>query len=351
MVLSYYIYKYPYKLIWHLRDLIKGNNEFVFYCADPLDYEMFLPIKKYLNKVEIVAKNKKTRKYLDSLNIYYKRMPVFPRAVIMARQMPYKFPVDKIVKFGFDHGLYQFKRWTSARNYNDFNIYFVSSEEQVNLARKNGITTTFAIGYPKLDKAFNGEYNDNYLKQIKERKKIKSDKKTVLFSSTWDVAGLSQIDKWIERIQELSDKYNVLATVHTWTKKKYIEKLKSTENIIFLEEHDITQYLMIADVFIGDYNSLIGEFCALDKPIITFKVPQSERTIPEIIKMIELISVQVENFDEAKIAIEKCLENPEMKANERREANKIMFLKLDGLAGKRAADKIKEVASTIGLNI
>jgi len=351
MVLSYYIYKYPYKIIWHLKNIFIGNNEFVFYCADPLDYEMFLPIKKYLNNVTIVAKNKKTRKYLESLKVSYKKMPVFPKAVIMGRQMPYKFPVKKIIKFGFDHGLYQFKSWTSARNYNEFNVYFVSSEEQVNLARKNGITTTFPIGYPKLDKAFNGEYSLEYLNEIKNRKKINPEKKTVLFSSTWNVAGLSQIDKWINRISELSEEYNLLVTVHTWTDQKYISKLKNIGGIIYLKEHDITQYLMITDVFVGDYNSLIGEFCAFDKPVVTFNVPESEKTIPAIIEMIKKISTQIENFDEAKDAIKKCLANPKEKSAERLKANRILFLKLDGLAGKRAAEKIQSELKANGFQI
>ncbi len=86
-------------------------------------------------------------------------MPSFPNIVIMARQTPYKFPVNKIVKIGFDHGLYQFKRWTSPKNYNGFDVYFVSSSDQVRIANSMGINTVKAIGYPKLDKAFNGTVN------------------------------------------------------------------------------------------------------------------------------------------------------------------------------------------------
>lgn len=342
MVLSYYLYNYPYKLIWYLRELLFGNKEIAFYCADPLDYEMFLPIKKYLPEIQIIAKNRKTRRYLKSKNISYKRMPYFPKAVIMARQQPYKFPVNQIIKIGFDHGLYQFKKWTSARNYNDFDVYLVSSDEQVKLALQNGIKSTFAIGYPKLDKAFNGECDENYLFKISKSINIDSSKKTILFSSTWNVNGLSQVHKWIDRISELTNEYNVLASVHTWTEKKIIKKLKSIQGVIYLEEYDITPYLMISDLLVGDYNSLIGEFCALNKPIITFKVPESNRTIPEILLMLKQISIQVENFDELKDAIKKSLLNPYEKSTERMKANTILFLKLDGQAGKRAAEKILE---------
>jgi CDP-glycerol glycerophosphotransferase (TagB/SpsB family) len=340
MTPAYYLYKYPYQLGWYLTKLFGLQKELVFYCADPLDYEMFLPIKKHLPDVEIIAKNNKTRKYLKSKGIAYLRMPVFPKAVIMARHSPYKFSVNQIIKIGFDHGLYQFKKWTAPENYNMFNRYFVSSPEQVKTAKTLGITTTKAIGYPKLDNAFNGTYNERFLEKIKKKLTIDNNKKTVIFTSTWDVDGLSALDRWIERVGELTEKYNVLITVHTWTKKSKLEKLKKIPNTHFLNEYDVTPYIMLADVFIGDYNSLIGEACALDKPIITFRVPESQRTINAVREMIAKISIQIDTFNEINEAIERSINNPKEKRREREEANKIMYLALDGNAGKRAAEEI-----------
>ena len=97
---------------------------------------------------------------------------------------------------------------------------------------------------------------------------------------------------------------------------------------------------MIADIFVGDYNSLIGEFCSFDKPIITFKVPDSDRSIPEVKELIKKISIQIDEFSEIKEAINRCIQFPTEKSEERQKANKILFYKLDGLAGKRAADII-----------
>ncbi|MBU1097254.1 MAG: hypothetical protein CVV23_03275 [Ignavibacteriae bacterium HGW-Ignavibacteriae-2] len=342
MVFSYYFYKYPYILLWHIKNLIGKTDDMAFYCADPLDYEMFQPIQKHLPKMKIIAKNNKVKKYLDKKGIEFIGMPAFPKVVIMARQTPYKFPVNRIVKFGFDHGLYQFKRWTSPKNYNGFNIYFVSSEEQVNTAKKLGINTVKAIGYPKLDKAFNGEYDQIFLNSIKESRKINPDKKTIIFSSTWDVAGLSALPKWIDKLELLTDDYNILVTVHTWTSQNYITRLISMDRVIFINEYDVTPYLMIADIFVGDYSSIIGEFCAFNKPIITFKVPESDRTIPDIVKMIKRISIQIDDFEELRDAIEKCLADPMEKSTERQNANKSMFYALDGNAGIRAANSILE---------
>ena len=343
MTPAYYIYKYPYKLGWHIVKLLRKRKELVFYCADPLDYEMFIPIMKHLPKVEIVTKNKKTRNYLKQKGIKYLRMPVFPKAVIMARHTPYKFPVKNIMKIGFDHGLYQFKRWTAPENYNYFNIYFVSSPEQVKTAEALGITTTKAIGYPKLDNAFNGTYNKTYLDKIKDELNLDREKKTIIFTSTWNIDGLSALDRWIDKVGKLTEKYNVLITVHTWTEKSKITKLKAIKNAYFLDKFDVTPYLMIADVFIGDYNSLIGEACALNKPIITFRVPESKRSIKEITEMIERISIRIDEFDEIQDTIEQSINNPYELKRERENANKTMFLALDGYAGKRAADVIIKI--------
>lgn len=341
MVFSYYLYKYPYKVGWYLANLFRKNKQISFYCADPLDYDMFLPIMKFLPNVTIIAKNSKTKEYLKKKDVPYLSMPSFPILVIMARQTPYKFPVNKIVKIGFDHGLYQFKRWTSSKNYNGFDIYFVSSSDQVRIANSMGINTVKAIGYPKLDKAFNGTLNEKALLSIKNELGIDSKKETLLFTTTWDVANLSAIEKWIDQLDKLSMKYNILVTVHTWTKDKYKEKLKLNKKIIFLEEMDATIYLMIADVLIGDYSSIIGEFCAFNKPIITFKVPDSERTIPEIQELLKEISLQINDKEELENAIKLSIDNPNDKAANRDRANKILFYALDGQAGIRAAEEIK----------
>jgi hypothetical protein len=329
-----------YKPLWTLFK----TDSVAFYAEDPLDYEMFLPIKKHLDyEVINIAKNKKTRAYFEKNDIPYKRYPFFPKAVIMGRHSAYKFPVKKIKKIGFDHGLYQFKRWTSVVYYNQFDIYFVSSEEQVLNSREMGIVSTRAIGYPKLDKVFDGSIDEKELQKLKDSMGLENGKKTVIFTSTWDVAALSALTRWVDRVGELVNDYNVLLTAHPWTKEKLIKKLREVEGAFYLEESDISKYLMIADLFVGDYNSLIGEFCALDKPLITFKVPESDRTVAEVRKMIAEISHQVDTFDEIPDAISHELENANGRQAARKKANKKLFFALDGKAGERAAEHIKEL--------
>jgi len=338
-----YLFYFPYKIIWHALNLFRKPREVVFYCEDALDFAMFQPIKKHLSfPITYVAYGNKAAGFFRRQTLPFKNYPVFPAAVIMARHAAFRFPVKQILKIGFDHGLYQFKRWTSAKYYNRFNVYLVSSPRQSQQAAERGITTTCAVGYPKLDKAFDGSFTLSYLQRLAAELGLNPEKKTIIFTSTWDVGGLSALDKWINKVGQLAEKYNVLLSVHTWTDPQKIAKLKALPKTFFLDRQDITDYLLLCDYFVGDYNSLIGEFCALDKPVITFRVPHSSRAVDEVRRLIADLSVQVDNFEEIEAAIAKYEKNPQFKKAQRRRANQTFYLALDGQAGKRAAQIIEE---------
>jgi len=342
MNLQDYLLPLFYKPLWYLKKLRGQTIPLAFYCADPLDYYMFQPICDHLDMpVAYIAKNKKTRDFFSARNIPYVRFPAFPDVVIMARHAAYKFPVKAIRKIGFDHGLYQFKRWTSSKYYNLFDVYFVSSPRQTELARERGINTTRAIGYPKLDKLFNGAIDADRLNALRRDLKLDPQKKTIIFTSTWNIGGLSALDRWVDRVGELTETYNVLLTVHTWSDPAAIAKLRRVPGAVYLDAFDISPYLPLCDVFVGDYNSLIGEFCALDKPIITFRVPLSSRAVPEVHALIGRISYQIDTFDEIIPALRHCIAHPDEKSAERQKANSVFYLKLDGKAGKRAAKYIR----------
>ena len=342
MIFSYYIFKYPYKLVWHLLNIFDKNPKLVIYCADPLDYKILAPVVKYLPELEWIVKNNKTAKYLASRGILSKRMPCFPKAVVMSRHAAYKFPEKKIQKFGMRHGAYHFKKFTSVRNYNDFDVFMVTSQQEVDVAKKLGIVSAVAVGFPKIDPLFDGSYSEETLNSIRQKINLDPSKRTILFSTTWDGSGMSAINKWINFLPELNETYNILVTVHPWTSKKYKDLLSKMENIFYIQEVNVLPYLIVADVLVGDTSSIIAEFCALDKPIITFKVNKTGRFLLEISDLLKKISIQVNDLPTLKDAIQQCLKHPEKQRADRQQANKLMFDKLDGSAGKRAAEIIKK---------
>ena len=342
MNLSKYIVYIPYRLTWAVTHKFRKKKSIHFYCAGHVDYVVMESVLRQFSDAVVVAKNRKVRNELGEYGIEAKLYPTFPDIVVMPRHTARKYPEPKIKKIGMRHGAYHFKDFVKAARYHMFDIYFVTSNEEVRLALRKGIKNTKAIGFPKLDPIFNGTYTKDRLQYYREKYKLTDDKPVVLFTTTWDKSGTSAIEHWINRIDELTVDYQVLVTLHQWTNEKYIQILKGKKNIYYLEDKNILPYLLIANVMIADLSSIIAEFCALDKPIITYIVPDGRRTPNEIKDMLEKISYRVKSFDEMKTAIQLALSEPKKQSDARKKYNRIMFDQLDGKAGVRAANYIKE---------
>lgn len=342
MVLPYYVYKYPYKFVWYLlRILGVKHPDVVCFISEPLDYILFESVQKFLPPIQLAAA-KKARPYLNSRGINYGRIPSFPDAVIMFRHAAHKFPVKKIVKIGLRHGPYHFKKFTRASNYNAFDVFMMTSKREVEIGRTIGIKSAVSVGFPKLDPLFNGFYNETKLAPVRSKAGVDQRKKTIIFTATYNASGMSAIEKWIGELEDLSVHYNILVTVHAWISKKYVKRLKTIKNIYFIEDVDILPYLAVSDLLVGDVSSIIAEFCALDRPIVTFRVKKAKRSVPEIFDIIEDISIQIDDSVQLKEAIERGISDPGEKSEQRRKANSIIYDQLDGKAGKRAADIIKK---------
>lgn len=111
------------------------------------------------------------------------------------------------------------------------------------------------------------------------------------------------------------------------------------------------KYIAESNVCIGDTSSILAECCALDKPIITWKVPTSERTVPEIEEILARCTWQIATFEELEPAIERCLAHPEELQEERKEASAIFFDELDGKAGFRVANEILKILPELKMNL
>lgn len=341
MVFSYYLWKIPYSIIWEIKNIIKKNEDVVFYCADELDWIVFRNVYKHLNNVSIVSKNRKVQFDLQKLEIKSSLMPAFPKVVIMARHALHRFPYKKIRKIGMRHGAYHFKKMISKEKYNAFDLFFFTSIKELEIAEKLGITSGAVGGFPKLDDAFNGSISNLDLEKLRARIGIDPNKPIILFSSTWDKSGMSAIHKWINRIESLSDDYNILVTLHPFIKNKY--KFKKC---CFINDKNILPYLQLSDVIIGDTSSILAEACALKKLIITFKINNAIRLSNEIKKLISEISIQIDDFSELRSTINMLLLNPHCLKQPQEKWNAIMFDKLNGKHGKTIAELIKQNLNT-----
>lgn len=342
MVFSYFLLKYPYQFTWEILNLINKRRNTYFYAEELLDYIVFKPVQKYLKNIPVIVKNSEIKNQFKSVSCAESSFFKFPKALIMCRHVCHKFPEKKILKFGFRHGAYHFKKLTDASNYNAFTKYFVTSQSEVDLARKSGIHSTVSIGYPKLDPAFNGEIDNQQLMQLHQSLLFSSTKKTLLFTTTWDKSGMSAIDTWINSLDQLSEIYNIMVTVHPWTSQRYKHQLLANKKIHFINHPDVLPFLMLSDCVIGDTSSILAEACALNKSILTIKTGQTKRSLSEIDELIKSISFQINPKDNLLKNINYAVQNPLELQGQRKSANKIMFDNLDGKAGERAAGIILE---------
>jgi CDP-glycerol glycerophosphotransferase (TagB/SpsB family) len=285
MVFSELLLTIPYNLGLLLTTLLKRREEIGFYCHE---IEDFYVLENLINRFEnptIIAKNRSIKDKIPSrFNI--KLIPSFPKVVIMARHSLHKFPSPFITKIGLRHGPYHFKRFISPVKYNRFNLFLFTSPKEVDEAKGIGIKSGCYGGYPKLD-----SYR-RYLGEVDDRKR------TILFSATYTKSGVSCLDRWIDRVEELSDRYEIYVTIHPFNDQSYRERLRSIRSITFIESGDLIPYLKKADILVSDSSSIIGEFIYQLKPVILFNTPLKDRFDPSVYKSIRGFGYIIDQFDE-----------------------------------------------------
>lgn len=181
-----------------------------------------------------------------------------------------------------------------------FDVYCTSgpvvTEKFNRLQKKHKYFLVRETGWPKMD------YILNYPKDnLWDRSEYPSDKKIILYAPTFSEKLQSGDDllpqiPWIIRDDEIW-----LIKFHEFMNRKLVESIseKSNDKIRIVDSYDITPYLYIADVMISDTSSVIYEFMALDKPVITY------RTLKRTDKGINILTP-----DELRPALDRTLADP-----------------------------------------
>ncbi|MFZ1291945.1 MAG: CDP-glycerol glycerophosphotransferase family protein [Melioribacteraceae bacterium] len=341
MVISELLIKIPYTLAWYLTN--SKNNPFpiVFYCTDFIDYEIFEPILNQFQEISIVAKNREVQKKLFEHGVSSILWPVYPQVVMMARHSLHMFPTKKIIKIGMRHGAYNFKSFIDKNKYNKFDLYFFTSKKELEEAKEIGITKGDVGGFPKIDALHNGIIKEKELEKLKAQINFRNNKPIILFSATWNKSKLSAVEKWYDKLNLLTDDFNVLVTVHSFTENRIVEKIKSTPKVYFIVDEKIAPYLLLADVLIGDSSSIIAEFCTLDKPIATFRIGEKGRLSKKIIEILDEISFRINSFEDLQLLLPNILKNKMQHSEKRKFYSNLMIDNIDGNSAKIMAEKIK----------
>lgn len=124
------------------------------------------------------------------------------------------------------------------------------------------------VGMPRFDKwhdpAFVSQTKDRYAHLLNKSRK------TILYMPTW--GDLSTVDKYIDSVRELGDRYNVLLKLHHNTallESSRKQKLSQMDGCVhFGANDDVVELLAVADIVLSDYSGAIFDAVYCRKPVV-----------------------------------------------------------------------------------
>lgn len=129
-------------------------------------------------------------------------------------------------------------------------------------------------GWPRQDWIYRNLNTFDEYKQELLNKYGKS--KVVLYAPTFSPS-LTSLPFIKEALIKLSREKDIvlLLKFHPLTKEEWREEYRQlaneVENIVWIDDHNVTKYMLVSDLMISDTSSTVYEFLLLDKPVITYK--------------------------------------------------------------------------------
>ena len=162
-------------------------------------------------------------------------------------------------------------------DYSNVNVMLVQSHYEMGIFKQDFLVReqNFLLsGFPRGDELFHTSVNQ--IKAYKEALNIPKEKKVILYAPTWrestnrgisyDLKPPIHIEKWQEKLQ---DDYVVLFRTHAFTTK--VMNLHFNDFIRDTSSYDnLNHLLLIADILITDYSTIVFDFSILEKPFLCF---------------------------------------------------------------------------------
>ena len=220
--------------------------------------------------------------------------------------VPYYLPGVKVQIF---HGYAAEKKdhWV-IRKY--FDIYMTQgpffTKEFQRLAKKHKTFEVLETGWTRQDWIYENLHAfDDYRKELLEKYNKKD---IVLYAPTFSpsLTSLPTIKESLRKLVKSKNDVLLLLKFHPLTKEEWVEEYKQlaleNEDILWIEDNNVTKYQFISDVMISDTSSVVYEFLLLDKPVITFNTIAKEIYWKNITDVSELESA----YDEV-LSSDECL--------------------------------------------
>jgi hypothetical protein len=244
------------------------------------------------------------------------------------------------------------KIYDYRRDILDYDLFFISGYEAYKRYEKRGLLkrgTGILIGYPKLDRVFQGSLIKN---EELQKLGLNQSNKTVLYAPTWVDKAFNSSWKRFRQVfmRGLPDSINLIIKLHpNLTKyrenevREFSSKLAKYKNTHILDSFaDIIPAMAASDLLLGDVSAVTREYLAFRKPFIFLSNKPKWMWGKKKIILWECGEI-VTNPKDMWPAVIKTLNNPD-KYLELINKNFIKtFYKPDGKASMRAFDAIKKL--------
>lgn len=167
--------------------------------------------------------------------------------------------------------------YLTHRNYKDVIVSSENVVEQYSEAFAIAERKIHPIGIPRTDMFFDNDYIKNQKENLYKNYPILENKRIILFAPTFRGKGkksayynFNNIDI-DELYKNLNDNEMFILKMHPFIKQKVEIKDEYKDKIIDLSEtREINNLLLITDLLITDYSSVIFEYALLNKPILYY---------------------------------------------------------------------------------
>lgn len=211
-------------------------------------------------------------KWTDSIQEIYDYAP--EAIFVPCNIVPYYLPGVKIQIF---HGYAAEKKdhWVIRRY---FDIYFTQGPFFTKgfeaLARKYKDFEVTETGWPRQDWIFHNlhTFDEEKAALLEQHQR----QKLVLYAPTFSPS-LTSLPHLKADLEKLVQEKNILLLLkfHPLTRAEWSDEYRQwaeqRENVIWVDDHNITKYQLMADVMISDTSSTVYEFLLLNKPVITYQ--------------------------------------------------------------------------------
>jgi hypothetical protein len=256
-------------------------------------------------------------------------------------------------KYGFDAPDRSMREW--------HRLFFVNERRLRNFVACGAVDADSPairlVGMPKVDCLVDGTYRRDHVLQSLG---LDPSRPTVLYAPTWSPAS-SLNAMGVELIEALGRMpVNVIVKLHDRSRdlrERYsggvdwaarLQPLFVTGQGALAPGHDISPYLVAADVMVTDHSSAGFEFLLRDRPLVRIHRPQLielANVHPDYVALLASVSRSVDDLPHALAAIERALADPAEQGVERRRVAADLFYR----PGGATARSVRELYDVIEL--